>query len=608
MAKRNIIRFIISFIFGVSIFWGFGGEAYAAATHTCSFVSSAAKLTKDTTFTGSGTYYLDEDVTLGANGNPYTIGGDVTICLNGHVIKGNGSASIFNVGNGGTLTIYDCQHDSATAIHTFSVDSSGTWILDSDGDKSVKGGVITNGGGNYGAIYITSGGKLELHNVNIIGNKAKNGAISNSNGTISIYDSQIMGNGYYIDSSNYSTRGGIFNASSNKLSTIKDTIISDNIASDGAGVSSTGLLKMENVKILNNHAMYSNYGGGGVYLGYMATTMIDCIIQHNTIEPKGESYGFGAGIYCNPNSLTIGGKMIVSDNTRNWSSDSSPNNVYLLNPRIILIDSSLDDVNSKIGISVVASSLNGSNVDPLYITENSVDSKYARIFKGDDEEAIGIVYDNGYVKAGKPYLISVKGGNTGGCTFSVVSRQGTYDETYSSVMDVAPETLVKVYLNDTEVRPLESLSYNDGEKDVEITNIIASYEPNSNPSFGRYNKIYSFRMPAANIVITAKHTTPNRIIFSDNGGRGTMSDKYTTDSTYLLPKCKFLPTGNKVFAGWSLSANGPIITENHIDISGNVTLYAIWKDHNEHNFITVELPNGIIKKSCGCGYYIIRYK
>ena len=41
MTRRNIIRFIISFVFGVLIFWGFGGEAYA---HTCEDGVSEARL------------------------------------------------------------------------------------------------------------------------------------------------------------------------------------------------------------------------------------------------------------------------------------------------------------------------------------------------------------------------------------------------------------------------------------------------------------------------------------------------------------------------------------------------------------------------------------
>ena len=57
------------------------------------------------TLTG-GSYYLTRAVTLS---QPITVIGDVNLCLNGNTIKCNDGSSPFQVSNGGSLTICDCQ-------------------------------------------------------------------------------------------------------------------------------------------------------------------------------------------------------------------------------------------------------------------------------------------------------------------------------------------------------------------------------------------------------------------------------------------------------------------------------------------------------------------
>lgn len=68
---------------------------------------------------------------------------DVTLDLNGHVLKMTGKGSVIHV-KSGTLTLVD---NNTSAEHKFT-DDNGLWKLDDNGDKVVKGGVITGGTGS----------------------------------------------------------------------------------------------------------------------------------------------------------------------------------------------------------------------------------------------------------------------------------------------------------------------------------------------------------------------------------------------------------------------------------------------------------------------------
>ena len=58
------------------------------------------------TLTG-GSYYLTRNVT--SISSTIQITGTVNLCLNGHSISGSAAGGIFQVAEGGTLTICDCQ-------------------------------------------------------------------------------------------------------------------------------------------------------------------------------------------------------------------------------------------------------------------------------------------------------------------------------------------------------------------------------------------------------------------------------------------------------------------------------------------------------------------
>ena len=54
----------------------------------------------------------------------------------------------------------------------------------------------------------------------------------------------------------------------------------------------------------------------------------------------------------------------------------------------------------------------------------------------------------------------------------------------------------------------------------------------------------------------------------------------TYGDSYTLPECGFARDGNK-FVGWATKADGEVITDETIKVTGDVTLYAVWKDYTE---------------------------
>lgn len=101
---------------------------------------------------------------------------DVTLDLNGHVLKMTGKGSVIHV-KSGTLTLVD---NNTSAEHKFT-DDNGLWKLDDNGDKVVKGGVITGGTGstytygNYtyddcgGGVFVAPGASFVMEGGNIVG-------------------------------------------------------------------------------------------------------------------------------------------------------------------------------------------------------------------------------------------------------------------------------------------------------------------------------------------------------------------------------------------------------------------------------------------------------
>jgi len=218
-------------------------------------------------------------------------GRNITLDLNGHVLKGTGTninkASV--IVNNGTLKVKDTATDNNT--HYYTVQEGGLWKWD-DGNTAgavalsslsgypasntviaVTGGCITGGTGtnNYGG-GIQNKGALSVENVNIIGNRALSG-------------------------------GGIF--SRDARCSVSGGTICGNIGEEAAlryfNVNSTEPCVMKGVKVLANTSDKRN-----VDIENAKCTMEDCEIRFNR--------GMGMRLYDHA-SLLLGGSTVICDNT-----------------------------------------------------------------------------------------------------------------------------------------------------------------------------------------------------------------------------------------------------------------------------------------------------
>lgn len=164
----------------------------------------AIELTEKTTLT-AGEYYLCNNVNLT---HPLVIRGNVTLDLNGFVLKITGSGSVIKI-ESGTLTLVDSH---PAAIHKFVKEATGLWTLNENaGTEIVKGGVITGGTGSTykynndigqivyndcgGGVFVAPGASFVMEGGNIVGCSAgksgggvkvtNNGDFKMSGGTIS---------------------------------------------------------------------------------------------------------------------------------------------------------------------------------------------------------------------------------------------------------------------------------------------------------------------------------------------------------------------------------------------------------------------------------------
>lgn len=138
----------------------------------------AIELTEKTTLT-AGEYYLCNNVNLTQT---LVIQGDVTLDLNGFVLKITGSGSVIKI-ESGTLTLVDSH---PAAIHKFVKEATGLWTLNENaGTEIVKGGVITGGTGSTykynnnigqivyndcgGGVFVAPGASFVMEGGNIVG-------------------------------------------------------------------------------------------------------------------------------------------------------------------------------------------------------------------------------------------------------------------------------------------------------------------------------------------------------------------------------------------------------------------------------------------------------
>lgn len=251
---------------------------------------------------GNGVYTLAEDVSISST---LKVTGEVTLDLNGYMLRMTGSASVLTVESGGHLTIADSRPDAEE--RRFAPDGDGLWVLDATGEKSVTGGIITGGTGTLGrwyfyggGVYVNSGGHLTMEGGSIVGCSAygANGIYGDGGGVF------LKSNyGESIDRTTFTMNGG--------------SIIGCTAGSLGGGVVvARSTFTMNKGSILSCTAKES--GGGGVDVQNGGSfTMKDGVIS-DCVSRGGEMWKFGGGVYVENGSFTMDGGRITAcraDNT-----------------------------------------------------------------------------------------------------------------------------------------------------------------------------------------------------------------------------------------------------------------------------------------------------
>lgn len=200
-----------------------------------------------------GTYFLCNNVNLT---HPLVIRGNVTLDLNGFVLKITGSGSVIKI-ESGTLTLVDSH---PAAIHKFVKNTDDLWMLDeSQGAGIVRGGIITGGNAGYndgGGVYVCPGAGLVMRGGSIVGCKAKQG-------------------------------GGVYVADKNETKTL-------------------GRFTMQGGSIVGCVATDESYSGGGV------SNHGEFTMTGGTIRSCTATAGHGGGI-CSVRQMSISGSAVVTD-------------------------------------------------------------------------------------------------------------------------------------------------------------------------------------------------------------------------------------------------------------------------------------------------------
>ena len=271
------------------------GEAQLTVSTAAMAAGTAGERTVPSEFdekrNAGGTLTMQNDVDYGGS---MSVGANLTIDLNGYVLKMNG----IKVEKGVHLTIKDSRSD---AVHKFTPNDDGLWVLDeTNGTKIVKGGVITGGtgftdennNGYGGGVYVEGGGTFTMEGGNIVGCKAEGyhakggGVFVAKGGQFNMSGGKIIGCTAVANQWGFAFGGGIRNDGEYNNSNVGRTTLSGTAEIRdchakggfdlyGGGVSDAGTLTISgDVKIIgctaggmDSDAMYVNANNGSSVTG-----------------------------------------------------------------------------------------------------------------------------------------------------------------------------------------------------------------------------------------------------------------------------------------------------------------------------------------------------
>ena len=279
----------------------------------------------------AGNYYLTDDVTLDDTWRPKS---GTALDLNGHSITVDADVDAITVSNGYSFTLTDCNSSGGVHYFTKNTEKNNLWEpVETGGDTTVTGGVITHSRGRNGSGIVmqagSNNGTFTMYGGTICGNysitsgagvRSTYGKIIMSGGAISgnVADNKSSGGGVYLNG-----KGGSFDMSGNAK-------ITDNATTQfGGGVNVTGgasgkvsFTMSGNAQITGNMCFGSACGGAGVYASGGEFTMNDnAAISDNHSQSE---RGSGGGVFvAAKTTFTMNDNATISGNTAYITSTSS---------------------------------------------------------------------------------------------------------------------------------------------------------------------------------------------------------------------------------------------------------------------------------------------
>ena len=316
------------------------------------------------------------------------VSGNITLDLNGKVLKGTGSGSVVTIGNGAALTITD---SGAGTAHYFTYNSDSAWALTessagaidldsfsrntaTSGNTIIKltGGCITGGNGDGGSVYINGGSStasFTMNGGNIVGNTGHhggavyvNGSGGNAdftmNGSSKIVGCRATGNGcVYVNGYGSGNASFTMNDSS--------AIIGCTTTESGGGVFSyyATMTMKDTSRIVETVSLTAKRYGGGVWTNQFFSMTDNASIRNCKAEKGGGVWVDGGKFYMTENSSITGctavidgggicacnaNEFTIRDNSKvtGCTAGNGGGGVYSYNCNFIMSGSSLIDGNT----------------------------------------------------------------------------------------------------------------------------------------------------------------------------------------------------------------------------------------------------------------------
>ena len=227
---------------------------------------------------------------------------DVTLDLNGHVIKMTGSGSVINVGSNGNLTLQDSSAAKSGVITGGNASSKGGGVYISNGGSfTMNGGTIEKCYAKYGGGVCIDSGSFTMN-----GGAIKGCSASDQGGGVYTIRDITMSGGTIENCSATNRGGGVYTSQRNF--TMSDGTIKNCSASSGGGVfvENKGNFTMNGGAIENCSASSKSGGGGGVNVDNEG----NFTMNGGAIENCSAEYGGGVRVVYSGSSFTSNGGIV----------------------------------------------------------------------------------------------------------------------------------------------------------------------------------------------------------------------------------------------------------------------------------------------------------